>query len=76
MGWLQIILWVITHAPQLISLVKQIIELFKSMPKADQMAARAELFDAIKSKDEGKVKGVFKKWKHKCEGVACPADLA
>ena len=72
MGFLKILLWVIANAPTLLSLVKQIIDLIKNLPKEQQGQAKLDLMKAIKDKE---LDGFADSLKKHCTGVACPADL-
>lgn len=75
MSWLAIILFVMQHLPDLISIVEKIIELIHGLPHADRVQARQEMTAAIKANDLGKFREVATSWHRKCLGVACPADL-
>lgn len=75
MSWvLSLILFVVTHAPELYSLVKQIIDLIRQLPKADREEAKKQISEAVKSQDVNQVKETLNHWHKRCEGVACPMD--
>lgn len=59
MGWLGILLWVITHASDLISLVRIVIGLIGSLPKNQADSVRAAASDAISHHDKRKLKEVL-----------------
>lgn len=75
MNWIAIVLWIITNAPDIIALVKQVIDLFQSLPKRDREQAKAEIGAAIeqakKTGDKRPVKELFEKLHNRCSGVAC-----
>lgn len=74
MSWITIVLWIVSNLPEMISLVKQIIDLFGTLPKGSGL--RQRLSDAIqKAKESGDksiVAGVIKDIHEKeCVGIAC-----
>ena len=72
MTWVSIILYVITHIPDLIVIIKKVIDLIKGMPKPQQGAIREMFSDAIdyhkQTKDASKVRRV-------CVGIGCAPEL-
>lgn len=56
MSWIGIVLWIVTNAPELIRLIKSILDLIKTIPKEKQDQVKETLFEAIKTKDKEKVK--------------------
>ncbi len=78
MGWFSIVFWILTHAGDLISLVKQILSLIHTLPKGDAMLAKSEIGEAVKSGNKETVKSIMEKWRDKCAasgGTACGGDL-
>lgn len=75
MSWLAIVLFIIEHIPDIIEVIKKIIDLLRGMPRPDRVEARHDLASAIRSGDHDKVREVAKQWEKRCEGVACPSDV-
>lgn len=75
MSVLSIILWVIANAPNLLSMVMQIIALFKTLPKDEQKTALELLAEATKSKSPTQFIQTANKLHDKCVGVGCPTEL-
>lgn len=59
MGWVGILLWVITHASDLISLVQIVIALIGSFPKDKARQVKFDIQDAIKHHDAHRLKDVL-----------------
>lgn len=74
MSWIKIVIWVLTHARDLIAIVSTITALINSLPKAQQTAAREEIGNAIHIGDKEEVKSVLERWRDKCHGVACVTE--
>lgn len=72
MLWIQIVLYIIMHLPELITVIKKVIELIHNMPKPQAGAVKLMLSDAIQhhkeTKDSSKVKNV-------CLGIGCSPEL-
>lgn len=71
MSWLAIVFWILQNAPTLISLVRQIIDLIRHIPHADQLAYRAHIAKAIHSGNHALIEQTL----HECIGAACPTEL-
>lgn len=56
MSWLAIVFWVLTHIPDFISVIQQIIKLIGGMPHPQSESVRSNISDAIKSGDVDSVK--------------------
>lgn len=72
MPWIQIVFYLITHAPQFIQAISAIIALIHNMPKEQGVAMKNQLEEAIlyhkETGDESKLKKV-------CDGIGCPPGL-
>ena len=72
MGWVSIVLYIIIHLPELIAVIKKVLELIHNMPKPQSNAVRELMSEAIQdhraSKDATKVKRV-------CLGIGCSPEL-
>lgn len=64
MGWVGILLWVITHASDLIALVRIVIGLIGSLPKDKAKQVKFELEDAIRHKDKHRLKDILERTKN------------
>ena len=71
-GWVGIVLWIISNAPELISAIKTLLDLLKKFPRDRREQVKAELAEAIKNKDKSKIHEVLKK---ECSGVGCSMDV-
>ena len=56
MSWIGIVLWIVTNAPELIRLVKALLDLIKTLPREKQSEVQKTIYDAIKAKDKEKLK--------------------
>lgn len=72
MTWVAIVFWLITHAADIIGLVKQFLNLIHGLPRGQRDALRAVLSERI---DKGDVEGAKNVVRSTCNGVGCPTDL-
>lgn len=70
--WVSIVFWIITHAPDLIEVIKMIFKLIGSLPKAKQDAIRDQVSAAIKTGKTENVKAVLQ---DQHSQLAQPMDL-
>lgn len=75
MNIIAILLWLATHASEIYALVKTVLDLINTLPRGERLQANKELREALLTKDKGVIENVSKKWKSRCEGVACAPDL-
>lgn len=69
MGWLGILLWVITHASDLVALVRIVIGLIGSFPKDKAQQVKFDVEDAIKHKDKHRLKDILEKVKNESDSA-------
>ena len=69
MGWLGILLWVITHASDLVALVRIVIGLIGSFPKDKAQQVKFDVEDAIKHKDRHRLKDILEKVKNESDSA-------
>ena len=69
MGWLGILLWVISNASDLISLIRIVIGLIGSFPKDKAKQVKFEVEDAIKKKDKHRLKDILEKIKNESDSA-------
>lgn len=71
MGWLGILLWVITNASDLIALVQTVIKLIGSLPKNQADDIKMQVSQAIKAKDKHRLRKILED----AQTVARPMDV-
>lgn len=69
MSWVEITLWALSNAPAMVSIVRDIIKLTKTLPvkTAKEIQAAAAIQISTGNNDLESVK-------KKCEGIACPME--
>ena len=72
MTWLSIIFWLITHAPDIMALIRQFLALLHGMPLGERNKLREVLAEA---KAKGDIDAAKQVLKNTCSGVGCPSDL-
>ena len=72
MSWVSIVLYLLMHAGEFISIIKQIIALLKGMPSDQKANVKTQLEDAIKYHKET---GDLSKVRDVCTGIGCPSQL-
>ncbi len=80
MGWISIIVFILTNAPKLISLIKEIIALIHQLPAPERKQATADAMDAVRSLrkdgDHSKMDDLQERLHDRvCSGVGCNYDV-
>lgn len=72
MSWLAIVFWLITHATDIIGLIKQFLDLIHGLPLGQREGIRAVLSERIRNGDVAGAKDVVRST---CSGIGCGPQL-
>ena len=75
MSWIAIVLWIVENIPSIISLIKQIIAIFHTLPADQGQTLRQTISDAIQTGDIEKVKSVVQDQCKAFGWIGCPSQL-